>query len=78
MQKIFLLSIIFLGNFVQCFSAAYNQHAYYLQTLSFFSAKLKNPELRQSLLAAKTAQEAYFLLLEQKGISSREQVAGSN
>jgi PTS system nitrogen regulatory IIA component len=44
-------------------AAAYNQHAYYLQTLSYFSAKLKNPELRQSLLSAKTPQEAYSLLL---------------
>jgi PTS system nitrogen regulatory IIA component len=47
-------------------AAAYNQHAYYLQTLSFFSAKLKNPELRQSLLTAKTPQDAYMLLLGQK------------
>jgi PTS system nitrogen regulatory IIA component len=47
-------------------AAAYNQHAYYLQTLSYFSAKLKNPDLRQSLLAAKSPQEAYTLLLGQK------------
>ncbi len=47
-------------------AAAYNQHAYYLQTLSFFSAKLKSQELRQSLLTAKSPQEAYALLLEQK------------
>ncbi len=47
-------------------AAAYNQHAYYLQTLSFFSAKLKNQELRQSLLVAKSAQEAYSLLLGHK------------
>jgi PTS system nitrogen regulatory IIA component len=47
-------------------AAAYNQHAYYLQTLSFFSAKLKNPELRQSLLTAKSVLEAYNLLLGQK------------
>lgn len=45
-------------------AAAYNQHAYYLHTLSYFSAKLKNPELRQSLLNAKSSQEAYALLLE--------------
>jgi PTS system nitrogen regulatory IIA component len=43
-------------------AAAYNQHAYYLQTLSFFSAHLKNRELRASLLAAGTTQEAYKLL----------------
>jgi PTS system nitrogen regulatory IIA component len=46
-------------------AAAYNQHAYYLQTLSFFSSKLKNNELRASLLAAKTPQEVYSLLVSQ-------------
>ncbi len=46
-------------------AAAYNQHAYYLQTLSFFSSKLKNNELRSSLLAAKTPQEVYSLLVSQ-------------
>jgi PTS system nitrogen regulatory IIA component len=35
-------------------AAAYNQHSYYLQTLSFFSARLKNQELREALLSAKT------------------------
>ncbi|MDR1505539.1 MAG: PTS sugar transporter subunit IIA [Treponema sp.] len=43
-------------------AAAYNQHAYYLQTLSFFSARLKNKDLRLSLLASKTEAEAYGLL----------------
>jgi PTS system nitrogen regulatory IIA component len=43
-------------------AAAYNQHAYYLQTLSFFSARLKSPELRAGLLEAKTAEEAYNLI----------------
>jgi nitrogen PTS system EIIA component len=46
-------------------AAAYNQHAYYLQTLSFFSSKLKNNELRSSLVAAKTPQEVYSLLVSQ-------------
>ena len=46
-------------------AAAYNQHAYYLQTLSFFSSKLKNNELRSSLIAAKTPQEVYALLVSQ-------------
>jgi nitrogen PTS system EIIA component len=46
-------------------AAAYNQHAYYLQTLSFFSSKLKNGELRASLLASKTPQEVYSLLVSQ-------------
>jgi PTS system nitrogen regulatory IIA component len=42
-------------------AAAYNQHAYYLQTLSFFSARLKNRELRDALLGAKDSGEAYRL-----------------
>jgi PTS system nitrogen regulatory IIA component len=46
-------------------AAAYNQHAYYLQTLSFFSSKLKNNELRASLVAAKTPQDVYALLVSQ-------------
>jgi PTS system nitrogen regulatory IIA component len=44
-------------------AAAYNQHAYYLRTLSFFSARLKNQELRRDLLASENAGEAYRLLL---------------
>ena len=43
-------------------AAAYNQHAYYLQTLSFFSARLKDRKLRDSLLNAKDADDAYKLL----------------
>lgn len=46
-------------------AAAYNQHAYYLQTLSFFSARLKANELRDSLLNCKTPQEVYDLLIKQ-------------
>jgi len=46
-------------------AAAYNQHAYYLQTLSFFSSKLKAGELRGNLLAAKNPQEAYAMLVSQ-------------
>jgi PTS system nitrogen regulatory IIA component len=38
---------------------------YYLQTLSYFSTKLKNKELRTALLAAKTSAEAYSLLIGQ-------------
>ena len=45
-------------------AASYNQHAYYLQTLSFISAKLKNKELRDGLLNAKDAMEAYELLVK--------------
>jgi len=46
-------------------AAAFNQHAYYLQTLSFFSARLKVVELRDGLRNCKTTQEAYDLLIQQ-------------
>lgn len=45
-------------------AAAYNQHSYYLQTLSFFSAKLKNHDLRDNLLSAKTELDVYNLLIK--------------
>lgn len=45
-------------------AAAYNQHSYYLQTLSFFSAKIKNQELRDALLAVQNPVEAYNLLIK--------------
>ena len=45
-------------------AAATSQHAYYLQALSFFSARLKNRELRDALLASKTPQEAYGILVK--------------
>ena len=44
-------------------AAAYNQHAYYLQTLSWFSTRLKNHGLRDSLLRAQTEREVYELLV---------------
>lgn len=43
-------------------AAAYNQHSYYLQTLSFFSAKLKNQDLRDALFTAKSEADVYALL----------------
>jgi PTS system nitrogen regulatory IIA component len=43
-------------------AASHNQHAYYLQTLSWFSTKLKNSELRDSLLKSQTPDEVYNLL----------------
>jgi len=46
-------------------AAAYNQHAAYLQALSYFSAKLKNPILRNSLVNAATEDEVYRLLTEE-------------
>ena len=44
-------------------AAATSQHAYYLQTLSFFSSRLKNAELRNALLTAQTPHEAYGVLV---------------
>jgi PTS system nitrogen regulatory IIA component len=46
-------------------AAAHNQHAYYLQTLSWFSTRLKNKKLRDSLLSAQNEQEVYDLLTEE-------------
>lgn len=46
-------------------AAAYNQHAYYLQTLSYFSAKLKSNELRAGIMAAADPAVAYELLVAQ-------------
>jgi len=46
-------------------AAAYNQHTAYLQTLSYFSARLKNQALRNSLINAKTENEVYKLLTEE-------------
>ncbi|MCR4790513.1 MAG: PTS sugar transporter subunit IIA [Treponemataceae bacterium] len=45
-------------------AASYNQHAYYLQTLSFISSKLKDKELRDALLNAETAMDAYNVLIK--------------
>jgi PTS system nitrogen regulatory IIA component len=45
-------------------AAAYNQHAYYLQTIAFFSARLKNTGLRNALLGAENTQDAYALLVK--------------
>ena len=44
-------------------AAAYNQHSYYLQTLSRVSSKLKDGSLRDGLLTAASADEAYKLLI---------------
>ena len=45
-------------------AAAYNQHSYYLQTLSYFSSKIRNSQLRDSLLASASPDEAYRLLIQ--------------
>ena len=43
-------------------AAATNQHSYYLQTLSFFSSKLKQKEIRDALLNCTDTNEAYEIL----------------
>ncbi|MBP5157310.1 MAG: PTS sugar transporter subunit IIA [Treponema sp.] len=45
-------------------AAAYNQHSYYLQTLSYFSSKIRNSELHDSILAASSPEEVYKLLIK--------------
>lgn len=51
-------------NLLFMIAAAYNQHSYYLKTLSYFSAKLKKKELRDALLAAQTPRDVYNLLIQ--------------
>jgi len=46
-------------------AAAYNQHAYYLQTLSYFSNRLKSSKLRDALLSIETPLDAYNLLINE-------------
>jgi len=48
-------------------AAAYNQHSAYLHALSYFSARLKNPMLRNSLIDAQTEDEVYGMLTESAG-----------
>jgi len=45
-------------------AAANNQHDYYLQTISHFRAKLRNEELKSSLLNSTDPMEIYALLCE--------------
>ena len=45
-------------------AAAHNQHSYYLQTLSFFSSKLKDTNLRDALLNTEDPFEVYNLLIK--------------
>lgn len=45
-------------------AASYDQHTYYLKALSYFSAKLRNQELREKILIAETTDEIYKLLCE--------------
>lgn len=45
-------------------AAAYNQHSFYLQTLSFLSSKLKNADLRDALLKSTDPEAAYEMLIK--------------
>ncbi len=45
-------------------AAAYSQHSYYLRTISYFSAKLKDAALRSSLLQAASPLDVYELLIK--------------
>lgn len=45
-------------------AAAQNQHDYYLKTISYFSAKLKNNELREAIKNAETEKQIYDLLIK--------------
>jgi PTS system nitrogen regulatory IIA component len=56
-------------------AAAYNQHAYYLQTLSFFSSRLKNSQVRNSILEAPDPLASYRLLA---GLSETGKIQGEN
>lgn len=58
-------------------AAAYNQHAYYLQTLSFFSTKLKNQDLRNGLLKSSSASEVYKLLTQEDWNSASSVLAAA-
>ena len=43
-------------------AAANNQHAYYLQTISYFNIKLRDEELKNEILNSKNTMEIYSLL----------------
>ena len=45
-------------------AAAYNQHSYYLKTISHFSAKFKDKDLRDAMLGALNEKEVYDLLIK--------------
>ncbi|MDR2375659.1 MAG: PTS sugar transporter subunit IIA [Treponema sp.] len=51
-------------------AAAYSQHAYYLQTLSYFSSRLKNSQLRCAIMDAQEPLEVYRLLASESQAST--------
>ena len=52
-------------NLLIMIAAAYNQHTYYLKTISYLTAKLRSQELRDSLKKAATPREAYDALVKE-------------
>ena len=50
-------------NILFMIAAAYNQHSYYLRTISHFSARLKNDDLRKALFNSNSEEEIYKLLI---------------
>ena len=46
-------------------AAAHNQHTYYLKTISYFSGKLKNNELRDAIKNAQSPREVYDVLVKE-------------
>ena len=52
-------------NLLIMIAAAYNQHTYYLKTISYLTAKLKNQTLRDTLRSAATPREAYDALVKE-------------
>ncbi len=55
-------------NLLIMIAAAYNQHTYYLKTLSYFSAKLKNQDFRESIVNAVNEEEAYRFFCHQTAL----------
>lgn len=51
-------------NLIFMIAAAYNQHSYYLKTISHFSSKLRQEELREALLKSESTDEAYSILIK--------------
>lgn len=49
-------------NLLFMIAAAYNQHSYYLKTISQFSAKLKDADLRAAILSSSSEIEVFNLL----------------
>ena len=50
-------------NLLFMIAAAYNQHSYYLKTISHFSAKLKDKDLRDAISSSSSEQEIFELLM---------------